>query len=104
MIAAWLCGAFFGGLVVWKRWAHVERERRWQQVLDTLPPSDDDDLADWFEEDRRYWHDDWDNGIFPEYSGRIAIEPNSPGITVEGIPLDVWMQQFEPTSAIGYGK
>lgn len=42
MIAAWLCGAFFGGLFVWERWAHAERQRRYRELLDTLPPSEPD--------------------------------------------------------------
>lgn len=47
MIAAWLCGAFFGALFCWERWAHAQRERRRAEFLESLPPSDDD----WLETD-----------------------------------------------------
>ena len=45
MIAALLCGLAFGALAVWERWARAERERRADEVLETLP-SDEDDWPD----------------------------------------------------------
>ena len=71
MIVAWLCGAFFGGLVVWERWAHAERERRWQQLLDTLPPSDDEfDMEAWDKLGDEAW------AKFPT-SGTISVHGQS---------------------------
>ena len=48
MIAAFLCGLGFGALAVWERWARAERERRRENLLETLPPSDDEfDMEAW---------------------------------------------------------
>ena len=95
MIAALLCGLGLGALAVWERWARAERERRADEILETLP-SDEDDWPDPpFDA-----YEDLGNGYWPEHSGTIAIAPITPNVTVEGIPLDIWLQQFEPTTAV----
>jgi len=94
MIAALLCGLAFGALAVWERWARAERERRHRDLLETLPSDDDwpDPPLDAYE--------DWGSGTWPKHSGTIAIAPITPNVTVEGLPLDIWLQQFEPTTAV----
>ena len=119
MITALLCGLAFGALAVWERWAYAERERRRQSLLETLPPSDDEfDMEAWdklSEEaldnfERRLGpalHDSETDGV-PGILGTIgtlgtvgfvgALGIQVPDVTVNGLPLDVWLQQFGATS------
>ena len=92
MIGALLCGLFFGALAVWERWARADRERRADEILETLP-SDEDDWPD----PPLDAYEDRGSVPFPTHS-TLVISPNAPGITIDGVPLDIWRQQFEPTS------
>jgi len=80
MIAAFVCGLFYGALAVWERWVRAEQDRHWQEMLDNLPPSDDDECEAVLR--------DWDDPL-PERPWSGAF----PGVKIDGIPYDVWMQQ-----------
>ena len=80
MIAAFLCGLMYGALAY----------RAWRVKPITLKG----EVESW--EDPAHYGKGW--GTLPAH-GTFAISPNVPGITIDGIPFDVWQQQFEPTTA-----
>ena len=114
MIAALLCGLAFGALAVWERWARAEREQQRQNLLETLPPSDDEfDMEAWNKlSDEALGN--FERQLEPApYAGGADVTPSgldticvigtpiqfsAPNVTVNGLPLDVWLQQFKPTS------
>lgn len=115
MITALLCGLAFGALAIWERWARAERERRWQDLLKTLPSSDDEfDMEAWdklSEEaldnfEQRLGPAPYDNGTDSTLGDQttdlwpivVAYDPDTLDPIIKGVPYETWLQQFEPTS------
>ena len=82
MIFAFLCGLFYGVLVVWNAWTHRENVRKDREFLDTLPPSDDD----WYD----YWREVWP----VDETDTLTVVEDQAEITVNGIPYQLWMERY----------